>query len=223
MGIHQLASVLGIDLGQGISKTPLFVKKIVEVTHPLFPNTKVPTLVYENGPLAQQHGIKGIVVDTISHIFGQDLRIIEARNNSKKIELQDWGTLERLYLTFLEALKHLPCWVIVNCHTTYDKNDNGTFYYYPLIKGQAKERIREFFDVVAYTKVSNDKKAYSWQTFADSSKMAKDRIAVLDPTMPQDFKTIVDRYRAKGYEPKIMVLGESGTGKSKAISTLSKL
>lgn len=222
-GMQQLSSILGIDTGGGISKTPLFNKKIENVTHPLFPQSQVPTLKYEYSPLAQQHNVKGIVIDTISHIFGQDMRLLEAKNNAKQLQQQDWGTLERTYLTLLEGMKHLPCWVVVNCHTTYDKSDTGAFYYYPMLKGKSKERIREFFDVVVYTKTSSDKKSYTWQTFADSSRMAKDRINVLDPTMPQDLSVIIDRYRKKGYEPKILVIGESGTGKTKALETLSKL
>jgi hypothetical protein len=177
---------------------------------------------YEYGQLAKDQNITGIVIDTISHIFGQDLRILELKNQGKQLQQQDWGTLERLYLTFFEALKHLPCWVIVNCHTTYDKSDSGAFYYYPLLKGKAKDRIREFFDAVLYTKTSSDKKNYSWQSFADNARMAKDRINVLEPTLPQDLRYVIDRYRSKGYEAKVLIIGESGTGKTKALSTINK-
>ena len=222
-GLEQLAPLIGVDIGKGISKMPLFSKQVSQTQHPLFPQTNVAMMNYVPSPLVQQNKIEGFVVDSISHIFGQDLRLIEAKNNSKKIEQQDWGTLERMYLTFFEAIKHIPSWVVVNCHTTYDKGEDGKFYYYPLLKGQSKERIREFFDVVVYTKVSPDKKQYMWQTFADTSRMAKDRINVLDPTMPQELNTIISRYQAKGYQPKILVIGESGTGKTKSIASLAKL
>lgn len=222
-GINQVASIIGIDNGASPSKTPLFVKKTGMVSHPLFPATSVPTLSYEKSPLATTNAVGGIVIDTISHIFGQDMRILEAKQNSKQLQQQDWGTLERSYLTFLEGLKHLPCWTVVNCHTAYEKSDTGLFYYYPMLKGKTKDRIREFFDVVVYTKTSSDKKSYTWQTFADNSKMAKDRIGVLDPNMPQDLSVIIKKYREKGHEPKILVIGESGTGKTKALESLNKL
>lgn len=222
-GLGQVASLLGIDFGQGINKTPLYDRKTGFVSHPLFPQNKVSVTSYEASALAKQHDLRGVVIDSISHIFGQDLRILENKNAGKQLQQQDWGTLERMYLTFFESLKHLPGWVVVNCHTTYEKSDTGEFYWYPMLKGKAKDRIREFFDVVVYAKTSTDKKNYTWQTFADTRRMAKDRLGVLDPTMPQDFKTIVERYRQKGYEPKILVIGESGTGKTTALNTLGKL
>lgn len=224
LGLTQIASNLGIDIGQGVKPPTLFQKEVPKIKHPLFPNTEVPSVRYAPTDLAKTEKISGVVIDTISHVFGQDLRILEAARNSKQLEMQDWGKLERMYLTFLEALKHLPTWVIVNCHANYDKDQStGAFYYAPMLKGVSRDRIREFFDVVVYTKTSSDKKQYMWQTFADNSRMAKDRCSVLEPTMQQDFKTVIERYRAKGYEPKILVIGESGTGKTKALQTLSKL
>lgn len=224
LGLTQIAANLGIDVGQGVKPPTLFQKEIVKTKHPLFPNTEVPSINYNPSDLAKKEGITGVIIDTISHVFGQDMRILEAARNSKQLEMQDWGKLERMYLSFLEGIKHMPCWVIVNCHANYDKDQStGSFYYAPMLKGVSRDRIREFFDVVVYTKTSSDKKSYSWQTFADTSRMAKDRISVLEPAMQQDFKTIIERYRAKGYQPKILVIGESGTGKTKALATLAKL
>lgn len=223
MGIKQIASNLGIDVGQGLDpKTPtLYTKKEVKTTHPMFPNTTVPSIIYEPAQLAKTNGITGVVVDTVSHIFAQDMRILESLRNTKQLEMQDWGKLERMYMGFFEGLKQLPCWVVVNCHSQYDKDgQTGSFYHAPMLKGSSRDNIRGFFDVVVFTKTSADKKSYTWQTFADNSRFAKDRLGVLEPNMAQNFKTILEKYRAKGYEPKILVIGESGTGKSKALTTI---
>lgn len=222
-GIMQIATNIGIELGQKIDpKSPtLFSKKEVKTVHPLFPNTTVPSVVYEPAELVKQNGITGIVIDTISHAFAQDMRILEGLRQNKQLEMQDWGKLERMYMGFLEGMKQLPCWVVVNCHSQYDKDQQaGTFYHAPMIKGSTRDNIRAFFDVVVFTKTSQDKKSYTWQTFADQSRFAKDRLGVLEPNMPQNFKTILERYNAKGYQPKILVIGESGTGKSKALTTI---
>ena len=223
MGITQIANALGINIGQQMDpKVPtLFVKKQSENIHPLFPNVKVPTVVYEYGELAKQYGITGIVIDTISHVFAQDMRILEGMRQSKQLEMQDWGKLERMYLGFFEGLKQLPCFVVVNCHSQYDKDgQTGTFYHAPMVKGVTRDRMREFFDVVMFTKTSSDKKSYTWQTFADPSRAAKDRLAVLEVAMPQNFAVVLDKYRQRGYQPKMLVVGESGTGKTKALTTI---
>lgn len=223
VGIKQIATNMGFDVGQGLDvKVPtLFSKKEIKTIHPLFPNTNVPNTVYEPAALAKQYGITGVVVDTISHVFAQDMRILESMRNTKQLEMQDWGKLERMYMGFMEGIKQLPCWAVVNCHSQYDKDgQTGAFYHAPMLKGTTRDRIREFFDVVLYTKMSPEKKSYTWQTFADQSRFGKDRLGVLEPNMAQNFKTILEKYRAKGYEPKILVIGESGTGKTKALTTI---
>ena len=200
----------------------LFRKEVKETKHPIFEGTIKETVVSPT-TLCTQLGLSGIVIDTISHSFRQDMRILEKANKSGSLEMQDWGKLERMYNEVVSLIRNLPCWVVVNSHISYDKDQqSGLFYFYPGMKGSSKESIMEYFDLVLYTKASRDgKKVYTWQTVADSSKFAKDRLNVLENTVPQDFGSIIRKYREKDVPyPKILVIGESGTGKTTALRTL---
>ncbi len=114
-------------------------------------------------------------------------------------------------------------WVIVNSHISYDKNDLGQFLFYPQLKGSTKDFIGEYFDCILFTRIknSNGKIQYLWQTKPDSQRFAKDRLDVLEEFIPQNLGAVINRYRQQGIEPKILVVGESGTGKTRAIRSLS--
>lgn len=222
-GIEPLPVTDGIMQIKGLLDK-LFVTKVVERTHPLF-ETKFSERVCAQTELCVKQGLRGIVIDTISHSFNQDKRILEKANKSGALEMQDWGKLERMYSAFLSLLVNLPVWVIVNCHITYDKDQStGTFYFAPQVGGATKDNMPQYFDVVLFTKVARaeSKKAYNWSTKADSSKFAKDRLDILPPIVEQNFAAILRAYREAGIQyPKIMVVGESGTGKSKALNTIN--
>ncbi len=202
----------------------LFVKEETEVNHPLL-SRNMKTTTVSKSELAKSHNLEGVVIDTVSHLFRRDMRILESKNKSERLEMQDWGKLERVYNTLIASLIQLPVWVIVNSHISYDKNDLGQFLFYPQLKGSTKDFISEYFDCILYTRVSNanGRIQYLWQTKPDSQRFAKDRLDVLEQVMPQDFGTVLSRYKEKGIEfPKILVIGESGTGKSRALLTLNK-
>ena len=119
----------------------------------------------------------------------------------------------------------MPVWIVVNAHITYDRNDLGQFLFFPQLKGSTKDFIGEYFDCILYTRVTNanGRIQYLWQTKPDSQRFAKDRLDVLEHYIPQDFSLILHRYREKGIEyPKSLVIGESGTGKTRALLTLNK-
>ena len=40
LGIQQIASSIGIDVGQGVKPPTLYTKEVVKTKHPLFPNTE---------------------------------------------------------------------------------------------------------------------------------------------------------------------------------------
>ena len=117
----------------------------------------------------------------------------------------------------------MPVWVVVSSHIKYDKNDLGQFLFNPMLKGATKEFIGEYFDCILYTRItnSNNRIQYLWQTRPDSQRYAKDRLDVLDPVMPQDFSILLSRYKEKGIaNPKVLVIGESGTGKTRVLMTV---
>jgi hypothetical protein len=203
----------------------LFVKKVVKVPHPIFEEPYV-TTVYEKSDLCVKENVEGIVIDTLSHAFRQDLRTLEAANSSKAMEMKDWGKLERMYGLFLETLKLLPVWAVVTCHSDYDKDQaTGMFRYTPNLKGSTRGSVDDYFDVILYNKVDKaGKKEFSWQTSPDPSRFAKDRLNLLQPVMKPDLSTVIKTYRSSGHPfVKILIIGESGTGKTRSLVTLEPL
>ena len=225
---EKIASIKPIPINNGLNEVKdvlsrLFTKEDVDFEHPLL-NESIKQSVYKTSPTAQTHSLEGIVIDTISHLFRTDMRLLESKNKSERLELMDWAKLERMYSQFISAITNLPVWVVVNSHITYDKNDLGQFLFHPQLKGSTKDFIGEYFDCILYTRVSNsnNKIQYLWQTKPDSQRYAKDRLDVLDPMMDQNFSTIIQRYRDKGIQyPKILVIGESGTGKTRSLTTVN--
>jgi hypothetical protein len=238
---HSLASVGGLELAgkySGIKPiqitngllevkdvvSKLFVKEHIDYQHPLL-SEKIKQSVFKLSSLATGYGLEGIVIDTISHLFRTDMRILESKNKSERLELFDWAKLERMYNQFISFLVQLPVWVTVNSHIQYDKNDLGQFLFHPAVKGSTKDSMLEYFDCILYTKVnnSNNRIQYLWQTRPDTQRYAKDRLDVLDPVMLQDFSILLSRYKEKGIaNPKVLVIGESGSGKSRALMTANR-
>jgi len=201
----------------------LFYKQDREYSHPLIPQS-IKHSFFKLNDIAKRFQVSGLVVDTITHLFRQDLRLLESKNKSERMEIQDWGKLERMYNLLISDLIKLPVWVVVNSHISYDKNDLGQFLFYPQLKGCTKDFIGEYFDCILFTRIrsSNNKVEYAWQTKPDTQRFAKDRLDVLEPFIPQDLGLVISAYKQNGIAyPKILVIGESGTGKTRAIRTLS--
>ena len=223
---EELCSIAPIQVTGGLSElrnviSKLFRMQQTDYQHPLLTD-EVKHTSYKLSTLAEQYKLDGIVIDTISHLFLRDMRLLENKNKAERLDLQDWGKLERTYNQFISTLIQLPVWVVVNSHISYDKNDLGQFLFKPQLKGATKDFIGEYFDCILYTRIrnTNNKAYYTWQTRPDTQRYAKDRLDVLDPIMPQDFSIVLSRYNAKGIEhPKILVIGESGTGKTRALLT----
>ncbi len=202
----------------------LFEKKVAKYEHPLL-SVGMNVSFFDKSELAKSNELEGIVIDTITHLFRTDMRILESKNKSERLEILDWGKLERMYNNLIASLIQMPVWVIVNSHITYDKNDLGQFRFFPQVKGSTKDFIGEYFDCILYTRVSNanGRIQYLWQTKPDNQRFAKDRLDVLEQFIPQDFSLIIHKYKQMGIDhPKILVIGESGTGKTRSILSLNK-
>ena len=229
LGAAAVSAIQPIRITNGSSQvmgilSSLFTRKEINYEHPLL-SERMKISQFNKSDLAKNNKLEGIVIDTVSHLFRTDMRIIEAKNKSERIEIQDWGKLERIYNNLIANLIQMPVWVIVNSHITYDKNDLGQFRFFPQLKGAAKDFIGEYFDCILYTRISNSngRIQYQWQTKPDNQRFAKDRLDVLEQFIPQNFNLIINRYKQKGIKyPKILVIGESGTGKTRAILTLNK-
>jgi hypothetical protein len=228
-GATALAGVPPVKITGGIAQIQLaleklFVKKVVKTPHPIFEDPYVST-TYERSELCVKEGIEGIVIDTLSHSFRQDLRLLEGASTSKAMEMKDWGKIERMYGLFLETLKLLPVWAVVTCHADYDKDQaTGIFRYMPNLKGATRGSVDDYFDVIAYNKVDKaGKKDFSWQTSPDPSRFAKDRRNLLQPAMKPDLSQVLQLYSDNGHpHVKILIVGESGTGKTRSLVTLQE-
>jgi len=223
---EKLCSIRPIQITGGLSDlkdviSKLFKKEHVDYEHPLL-SEKIKHSHYKLSSTANSFELDGIVIDTISHLFLRDMRILESKNKYERLDLQDWGILERTYNQFISTLIQLPVWVVVNSHISYDKNDLGQFLFKPQLKGATKDFIGEYFDCILYTRIRNinNRTDYLWQTKPDTQRYAKDRLDVLDPLMPQDLSILLQKYNEKLIaHPKILTIGESGTGKTRAIMT----
>jgi hypothetical protein len=222
----ELCSLKPIQITGGLSEvrdviSKLFRKQHTDYQHPLLAD-KIEHTCYKLSKTAEEYNLEGIVIDTISHLFLQDMRLLESKNKAERLDLQDWGKLERTYNQFISTLIQLPVWVVVNSHISYDKNDLGQFLFKPQLKGATRDFIGEYFDCILYTRIrnTNNKTYYAWQTRPDTQRYAKDRLDVLEQVMPQDFSILLSRYKEKGIaNPKVLVIGESGTGKTRALLT----
>ena len=227
---EEISSFPPIRVTDGIAEVngvihQLFVKQQREYTHPLIPQS-IRHSIFEMNDKAKQFQVNGIIIDTISHLFRTDMRILESKNKSERLEIQDWGKLERMYNKLISDLIKLPVWVVVNSHISYDKNDMGQMLFYPQLKGSTKDFIGEYFDCIFFTKIrsTNNQIQYLWQTKPDSQRYAKDRLDILEQYIPQDLGFVINLYRRNGIEhPKILVIGESGTGKTRAIEILGNM
>jgi hypothetical protein len=159
LGAAKVSAIQPIRITNGSSQvigilSSLFTRKEINYEHPLLAEG-IKMSLFDKSDLAKNNKLEGIVIDTVSHLFRTDMRIIESKNKSERIEIQDWGKLERVYNSLIASLIQMPVWVIVNSHITYDKNDLGQFRFFPQVKGSTKDFIGEYFDCILYTRVSN--------------------------------------------------------------------
>lgn len=216
----------GIEQVNSLMKK-LLVQKVVKVSHPLFGETE--EIVYEPTPMAQKEELKGLALDTISVSFDQTLHRmtapLKAGDPPRQLEMKDWGVISRFGMDFLLTMQKSPFWFIVNCHMGREKDgQSGIMFWGPQIKGSTAEQLNKFFDVVLYARVKSGKNGsavYYWQTRPDPQRDAKDRMGVLDAEMAQDYSVVFQKYVEKGVTaPKILVIGESGCGKTTAFKTI---
>jgi len=223
-GITPVVVSDGLDQVKEIFRKLFSAKRIV-TKHEIFGDQE--EIVFEMAEKAKSLDVKCVAIDTLSHVFRQDLKKLETvkdSNKTRQMEQRDWGTLDRLYRNFLESMKQLPIPVVINSHQRTKDDGDGVQIKDANLKGGPKDLIREYFDVVVFTQTQKGKKVYLWQTFADPVTPAKTRLDILEPIMPQDLSIIINKYREHGHNaPKILVIGESGTGKTKALETLTKI
>lgn len=229
----KLAGLPPVPINSGFSQLNKVMKKLAikgerEITHPIFGKSLEPYC--EMTSLAKANNLQGIAVDTFSVAAQQEIQLITAPQSAeaepRQMELKDWGVLGQRGTLYLMLNSLLPIWSVTLSHMSYEKDGaTGTMFWEPNIPGkQTKDNMPKFFDVILVCTTAHSKNkdsVYRWLTRPDNQSPAKDRLGVLPAEMPQDFKIVFDAYANAGVpNPKILVLGKSGSGKTFSLKTI---
>lgn len=175
---------------------------------------------------AKELGFTGIIIDTLSTLGFQERKRLMAEKKQTSMNLQLWGDYGDSMMRLVNQLSMVDTTIITTCHIGRGKDENGGPLDLPDLKGAAKEEIARFFDCIFYTYVTRDNKggySYMWQTRPDGRRIfAKDRLGVSQAIyVPQDLGPILDGYESQGINPKILIIGDSGQGKTRSLSTIN--
>ncbi len=167
--------------------------------------------------------IDAVIVDTVSELSKKYQRSLLDKNGV--MQLQSWGRLKNKLDGMLEYVTRLPGIIICNCHAKVQTMDSGENKVLPYIDGSTKEDISKWFDFVFYTKTVNypdGTNKYMWHTNHTSMyDHAKDRTQLLDSEIEQNYQTVINAAKEKGYDgAKILIIGSPGTGKTLSLRTL---
>lgn len=198
----------------------LFKKKIVKYKDPVFGYEDEQTFVVMNAQ-AKELGLHTIVIDSLSGM-GEAIRLAlinDSRFDNMSIDL--WGKYAVRLSRVTSMIRDLPINVVVTCHIDYKEDDVGQDVQFAAVKGGQKTDMLRWFDVIVYTTVKEDG-SIKWQVQkSDTRPYIRSRKPIpewkgqveVDP----DFGPI---YNAYGKEAKILVLGDSGTGKTTSLLTI---
>lgn len=237
-GPEKIKEKLGFEpltINGGVDQIHTLIDKITTVkeepvTHALFQDTGSTEHSLEFNDTAKAINLQGLVIDSLSVVGYQTRTSMVREAKTASMDLQLWGRYGEKMMSFIFKLSRLKAPVIVNCHLDRDKDDNGGPIEVPDLKGQAKLAAARYFDVVAYTVVSRSRKGdstFSWQIMPDGRRsQAKSRLPFATETgrIDQDFSSLIEHYQKNGIPyPKILVIGDSGSGKTHALNTLSTI
>jgi hypothetical protein len=228
----KLSGLPPVPINAGFSQLNRVMKRLVvrgerEITHPIFGKSTEPYC--ELTPLAKNNNLQGVVTDTFTVASQQEIQLITApqkpEDEPRQMELKDWGVLGQRGTGYLMLNSLLPVWSITLGHMNYEKDGaTGIMFWQPALAGGTKDQMPKFFDVILVCRTVHTKgkeSVFSWLTRPDNQFPAKDRLGVLPAEMPQDFKIVFEAYAKAGVSnPKILVLGKSGSGKTYSLKTI---
>jgi len=170
--------------------------------------------------------VNALIVDTFSELSKKYQRalVTTGRGATGTMKLQDWGRLRNTLDHMLDRLTSLPGIIICNCHAKVQTMDDGNKVV-PYIDGGTKEDISKWFDFVFYTTTvaaPSGLRHYKWVTQrTEKYDHAKDRTALLDPVIDQDYQLPINAARERGFDNcRILIIGSPGSGKTYALQTL---
>ncbi len=167
--------------------------------------------------------VDAIVLDTFSELSKKYQRSLTDKTGAMK--LQGWGKLKNKLDSCLEFISRIPGTVVITCHAKTNTMDDGTTKIQPYIDGSTKEDISKWFDFVFYTKTikSGNKRRFVWVTKRDEMyDHAKDRTNLLEDMIDQDFQSVMEAAKKKGFaNTRILIIGSPGSGKTMSLKTLT--
>ena len=230
--LEKTFGIMPIKIQRGLEQTKVVIKKLIKpvrrkLEHPLFENAPVFDEGFELSDKARELDLGCIVFDTASALGFQERNQIKVARHIETLDQRGWGSYGENINSFIYNICSLPIKTIFNVHSDREKDVGGEVIEYPALKGSSKNEVQKWFDIILYTRVSIDPKtnepSFNWLTKPEEGRYAKDRLGILPPILPQDFNYIFSKYEEKGiHHPNILVIGESGTGKSKALATIKR-
>lgn len=229
-GLPPISHVGGLgSINKVLSK--LLVKRTITKQHELLGDYAVDEVIDFSDKL-REAGVNMMIIDTITMLGTQErTEIIRERTGDNKNKLesldqQGWGIYGARMEKFINFLSKCNFPVIITGHVNREPDEFGRPIEYPDIKGSTKTSIGRYFDVILYSKVnkSGDGNAtYTWITKADSRYLfAKNRGNYLEPIIDQNLSVILSKYKENGINaPKILILGDTGNGKSWSLQTIN--
>jgi hypothetical protein len=171
------------------------------------------------------------VLDSITAWASQKKK--EAKGSADRISLPMWGEIGESLEDLVVNLARTDTHVIILGHVKTEKDDDlGTLRYIPALSGRMQHEIGRHFDMVLYTIVEKDPRTnarrYMWQVLADERRNAKCRVEEVSKfsaedkrggKIPQDFALLFNLCK-EHKALKILILGETGTGKTYSLRTL---
>lgn len=171
------------------------------------------------------------ILDSITAYQTQEKK--DVKGNAEKLFLNDYGVIGEHIEDLVIKLTRTEANVIVIGHTkAQEDSDLGVIKYIPSMTGRMKEELMRHFDIVAYTIMETNRESgqrkYMWQLLADERRSAKSRLDTVSEwalknkgLVPQDFDLLWKCIKEGSYSNvKMLILGDSGTGKTYSIRTL---
>ena len=229
--LKSIFGILPIRIHKGLEQTKSVIKKLIRplaksINHPLIESNSIIEDGFELSQGAIDLDLDCLVFDTISALGFQERMQIKQKRRIDILDQRGWGEYGDAMNSFIYNICSLPISTIFNVHIDRDKDINSEVIEVPALKGSAKNEILKWFDVILFTRINTDAKTkqteFFWQTKPEEGRYAKDRLGILPAIIPQDFQIIFEEYSKAGIKhPNILVLGDSGTGKTRGLISIT--